>query len=110
MDASIGSHHTDAELAGYGRLFTHAGVVATAANGRDTGPSAFLPRVHVHKWEPGAARDLTEPGYSVLASVCALVAERRRRGRPCSQNSTATDHLRDYELECQHRPGLCPVQ
>src|SRR5271170_7602713 len=103
MDASIGRHHTNPELAGHGRLFAHAVVVAEAANGRYASPSEFVARVLAHEWPTRSAPDLTEAGHSVLVSLCSLVAERRRRGRPSRQNRPATGDLRDYHLECQHR-------
>ncbi len=89
---------------------THAGVVAEAANGRDPSPRDFIARVYAHEWENGAAPDLAEARHSSLASLCSLVPERLRRGRTSGQNGIARDHLRNYQLECQHRPRRCPIQ
>ncbi len=58
----------------------------------------------------GAAPDRIEARHSDFASLCSLVTERLRGGKPSSQTRTATDHLRNHQLECQHRPGRCPVQ
>ena len=107
-NAPIGSHRRDAELASHGRLFTHAGVVETAANGRDASSSELLHGLTLTNGKMAPRLISLRRGTVLLLPFVLWSPERLRRGRPSSQTGTATGDLRDYQLECQHRPGHVP--